>query len=76
MVTKLTKSVFSFPATPKGNWNVFGGVIEVQKFITPGGGGELHSWNNGSERLFMLYLIIVFNNVFGFFIKDMDLQGI
>ena len=37
------------------------------------GGEKLLFWKNGSERLFMLYLIIVFNNVFVFFLKNMDL---
>ena len=45
IVTKLTKSVFLFPATPKDNWNVFGGIM---------------------KKLFILYLIIVFNNVLGY----------
>ena len=42
-----------------------------EKFIIPGGGG-LFFGNNGPECLFMLYLIIVFNNVLGYF-SDMDL---
>ena len=39
------------------------------KNLSLGGGEEI-----GCERLLMSYLIIVFNNnVFGFFLKDMDL---
>ena len=40
----------------------------------PGGGVKKCFFEIGCERLFMSYLIIVFNNnVFGFFLKDMDL---
>ena len=38
-----------------------------EKFIIPGGG--LFVGKNGPECLFMLYLIIVFNNVLGYFSK-------
>ena len=70
---KADKVSISFPASPKDNWNVFGGVMKkFEKFIIPPG-EKLLFWNNGSECLFMLYLIIVFNNkVLGYFSKDMD----
>ena len=44
------------------------------KSLSLPGSEKLFFRNNGSERLFMLYLIIVLNNkVFGFLFKDMDL---
>ena len=41
---------------------------KFEKFIIPGGEKLLFS-NNGPECLLMLYLIIVFNNVSGYFQK-------
>ena len=38
---------------------------KFEKFIIPGG-EKLLFCNNGPECLFMLYLIIVFNNVLGY----------
>ena len=38
---------------------------KLEKFIIPGG-EKLLFCNNGPECLFMLYLIIVFNNVLGY----------
>ena len=74
---KADKVSISFPATPKSNWNVFGGVIKIfEKFIIPGG-ETLLVWNNGSECLFMFYSIIVFNNkVVGYFSKTQTWQQI
>ena len=65
---KADKVSISFPATPKSNWNVFGGVMKIfAKFILPGGEND-RFWNNGSGCLFMFYSIIVFNNkVLGYF---------
>ena len=50
---------------------------KFEKFITPGGCKKLHFLNNGSECLFMLYLIIVFNNEeLGYFSKTRTGQQI
>ena len=76
---KADKVNIPFPATPKDNCNVFGGVMKKsEKFNIPGGGGKLHFLNNGSECLFMLYFIIVFNNeeLMGYFSKTRTGQQI
>ena len=73
---KADKVSILFPRDSSWQLKCFWGCNEeVQKFITPGGGGvKKYFFEIGCERLFMSYLIIVFNNnVFGFFLKDMDL---
>ena len=41
--------------------------MKFEKFTIPGVCEKLLFLNNGPECLFMLYLIIVFNNVSGYF---------
>ena len=47
---------------------------KFEKLIIPGRG--IIFGNNGPECLFMLYLIIVFNNVLGYFSKTWTSQQI
>ena len=69
---KADKVSILFPRDSSWQLKCFWGCNEeVQKFITPGGGWKKYFFERGCERLFMSYLIIVFNNnnVFGFFLK-------